>query len=92
MRSAAAVLAARTARELSIDEIHAQLPGGTDYDALRVQEALLTADLGLTWKGNPTRTKVVAIVASPLIVPIVATIWLVWRLERALRTLRRRTK
>lgn len=91
-RIAACLLAAYAARDISLDHIITELDV-TPEEAFKIHEALLSAHMHLEWP-NGDRTgrtsRVIAVVASPLLIPIIATLWLTWRLDRAIRTLRGR--
>ena len=91
LRAAATLVAARVAREVYLDRIQDTL-GCDTATALRVQETILTAEIALQWEnpGTLRKSRVVAILASPIIIPVVATLWLVWRIDRTIRIIRRR--
>lgn len=84
IENGAALLAARTIRAIDPRIVEAEFPDGED--ALRVYEALLAAHLRLDWPrpGVVGRAKAVAVVGSPLLVPILAIMWLTWRIEYAI--------
>lgn len=91
IRSTAAIVAGTHAREIHVLRIREIVPV-SQRDAVRIQEAILTAEIGLTWQrpGIDTKTKVVAVLASPIIIPVVATLWLIWRIDRVVQAIRGR--
>lgn len=55
-------------------------------DAQKVQKALMTADLHMTWTDSwPPRkdrsAKIVGGAASPLLVPVIGCLWVIWWME-----------
>jgi hypothetical protein len=55
-------------------------------DAQKIQKALMTADLHLTWVDSwPPRkdrsAKIVGGAASPLLVPVIGCLWVIWWME-----------
>lgn len=77
-----AALATRALREINVRTIETLYPH--HLDALRIHETLLTAHLTLTWPNPRTvaKARTLAIVASPLLVPVLAVMWTVWRLAQ----------
>jgi hypothetical protein len=83
---AAAYIAARAAREIDPHLIETTYPHG--HDALHIYAALLAANIHLSWP-NPAithRAKRLAVISSPLIVPILAIMWTAWRLAHLLQS------
>lgn len=80
----ATALIARAAREINIRELETQYPDG--LDALHIHEAILTAHIQLDWPDPhiTTRARTLAVVSSPLLVPLIAIMWTTWRLANLL--------
>lgn len=78
--AAATHLATRALREINARTIETLYPYG--LDALHIHETILTASLTLTWLNPKTlaRARTLAIATSPLLVPILAIMWLTWRI------------
>lgn len=78
--AAATHLATRALREIDVRTIETLYPH--HLDALNIHETILTAQLTLTWL-NPktiTRAKALAVVTSPFLIPVLAIMWLTWRI------------
>lgn len=57
-------------------------------DAQRVQKAMMTADVHMTWADSwPPRkdraARIVGAAASPLLVPVIGCLWVLWWMESA---------
>jgi hypothetical protein len=83
-RIEAAKLLTDTARAISGRAIMDRYPD--PLDAQKVQKALMTADLHLTWADSwPPRkdrsAKIVGAAASPLLVPVIGCLWVIWWME-----------
>jgi hypothetical protein len=79
---AAAYFAARAAREINPRIIETAYPDGKD--ALHIYAALLTAHVAVSWHKpwSITAAKTLAVIGSPLLVPILAIMWTAWRLSQ----------
>lgn len=77
-------LVARAARDINIRDLETRYPDG--LDALHIHEAILTAHINLQWPdpGLTTRARTLAVVTSPLLVPLIAIMWTTWRLSNLL--------
>lgn len=88
----AAYVSGHVAREITGAALQS-LTQELDYrDRMRVHEAILTADFELTW-ADPHRmakTKAVAILASPVIIPVLAVLWTAWWIDKTWHNLRLR--
>lgn len=89
IRAAAGLHAARAARAINPTSIEG--PGLDSLDALRIYQAIVSADLHLEWTRPPISrpVKVVAIVGSPIIVVVLALLWTAWRIEKVIKGVRR---
>lgn len=73
-------LATRALREIDVRTIETLYPH--HLDALNIHETLLTAHITLTWPTPKTltRARTLAVVTSPLLIPILAILWTAWRI------------
>jgi hypothetical protein len=83
VRTRAAYYSAKRARTMPIEEILADFPDPRDAHA--IQQAILSAQQELTWEDEHIgkRVRIVAVIASPLTVPVLAVIWTCWLLSQA---------
>lgn len=88
-REAAAEFASLHIAGIDVAEVLRAYPDRRDAE--RIYEELRTAVHELGWRDPHARTKVrvVAIVASPLVIPLLAVGWIAWRMKGMMIHLRR---
>lgn len=88
-REAAAAFACMYVAGIDVAEVLRVYPDR--HDAERIYEELRTAAHELGWRDPRARTKVrvVAVAASPLVIPLLAVSWIAWRMKGMMIHLRR---
>jgi hypothetical protein len=88
-RIAVGAFAQYAIESIELDFIMRRFPDPADAE--RVHHALRTADIHVQWREpySGRMVKVVAVAGSPILLPVLAAIWLGWRIRDMMISVRR---